>query len=54
MVQVDQQRMEFVTAAGRKEKPFSQLCAQYEISRPTGYLWCKRYLLGFPQSPKLS
>jgi transposase InsO family protein len=46
MVKVDQQRMEFVTAAGRKEKPFSQLCAQYEISRPTGYLWCKRYRAG--------
>ena len=40
---VRQQRVEFVVAAARKEKAFSDLCAEFEISRPTGYLWCKRY-----------
>jgi transposase InsO family protein len=40
---VRQQRVEFVVAAGRKEKSFSRLCEEFEISRPTGYLWCKRY-----------
>jgi transposase InsO family protein len=40
---VRQQRVEFVVAAARKEKSFSGLCEEFEISRPTGYLWCKRY-----------
>ena len=43
---VRQQRVEFVVAAARKEKAFSQLCAEFEISRPTGYLWCSRYRSG--------
>lgn len=40
---VRQQRVEFVVAATRGEKSFSHLCEEFEISRPTGYLWCKRY-----------
>ena len=40
---VRRQRVEFVVAAARKEKAFSRLCEEFEISRPTGYLWCKRY-----------
>jgi transposase InsO family protein len=42
-VDVRQQRVEFVVAAVRKEKAFGRLCEEFEISRPTGYLWCKRY-----------
>src|ERR1700722_6802765 len=26
-----------------RAQPFSALCAEYEISRPTGYLWLERY-----------
>src|SRR6202012_4916009 len=43
---VRQQRVEFVVAASRREKAFGQLCAEFGISRPTGYLWCKRYRSG--------
>lgn len=40
---VQEQRVRFVVAAGRREKPFTELCQEFEISRPTGYLWLKRY-----------
>ncbi len=40
---VAEQRMEFVIAAGRKEKSFKQLCAEFQISCRTGYTWWKRY-----------
>jgi transposase InsO family protein len=40
---VRQQRVEFVVAAARREKAFSALCAEFGISRPTGYLWSERY-----------
>ena len=40
---VRQQRVEFVVAVARKEKAFSRLCEEFGISRPTGYLWGKRY-----------
>lgn len=40
---VQEQRMEFVIAAHRKEKSMRELCAEFEISRPTGYQWLKRY-----------
>lgn len=36
-------RIEFVLRAVRQEKPFSGLCAEFGISRPTGYLWVERY-----------
>lgn len=38
-----EQRVRFVVAASRKEKPFSALCHEFGISRPTGYLWLRRY-----------
>ncbi len=37
------QRLEFVLRAARREASMSQLCAEYGISRPTGYLWLGRY-----------
>jgi hypothetical protein len=40
---VREQRVRFVVAAARKEKPMAKLCQEFEISRPTGYLWSKRY-----------
>lgn len=40
---VEEQRMRFVVAASRREKSLSELCSEFEISRPTGYGWLKRY-----------
>lgn len=40
---VREQRVRFVVAAARKEKPLTTLCREFEISRPTGYLWLRRY-----------
>src|SRR5258707_14140554 len=37
------QRIEFIVRAKAKEKTLSELCREYGISRPTGYLWLKRY-----------
>jgi transposase InsO family protein len=37
------QRVEFVLRARQEEETISELCREYEISRPTGYLWLKRY-----------
>lgn len=37
------QRVEFVLRARRREETMAALCRQYEISRPTGYLWLHRY-----------
>jgi len=42
-VNVDEQRMRFVVAASRGEKSFRELCAEFDISRPTGYEWLRRY-----------
>jgi transposase InsO family protein len=36
-------KVKFVVAATRKEKSLSALCQEFGISRPTGYLWRKRY-----------
>jgi transposase InsO family protein len=38
--------MRFVVLAGRREKPMQELCAEFEISRPTGYEWLRRYERG--------
>ena len=38
-----EQRVRFVVAATQKLRSFSALCAEFDISRPTGYLWLKRY-----------
>jgi transposase InsO family protein len=40
---VQQQRVEFVTAAKRGTQPFRSLCEEFGISCPTGYLWLHRY-----------
>ena len=37
------QRVEFVLRARRREETIAALCREYEISRPTGYLWLDRY-----------
>jgi transposase len=39
---LQQQRESLVKEAFRKEKPFRELCKEYQISRKTGYKWCKR------------
>lgn len=39
---VRDQRVEFVVRAQQKEN-LSRLCAEFGISRPTGYLWLRRY-----------
>jgi transposase InsO family protein len=45
-VEVAEQRIRFVVAAHRGERTMSSLCAEFEISRPTGYLWLERYRSG--------
>ena len=40
---VQEQRVRFVVEATQKRNSFGALCATYEISRPTGYLWLQRY-----------
>ncbi len=42
-MELREQRVKFVVAASRGEKPFSALCQEFGISRPTGYLWVRRY-----------
>ena len=42
LVGVRDQRVEFVVRASRGES-LSSLCREYEISRPTGYLWLSRF-----------
>src|SRR5215204_4839216 len=37
------QRVEFVLRARSEEISLSELCGEYQISRPTGYLWLNRY-----------
>lgn len=40
---VQEQRIKFVVAASRGERSMTRLCAEFGISRPTGYNWLKRY-----------
>lgn len=40
---VKEQRVQFVVAVSRKEKTLTKLCQEFEIARPTGYRWWKRY-----------
>src|ERR1043165_295120 len=37
------QRVEFVLRAKEAEESLAELCREYGISRPTGYLWLHRY-----------
>ena len=43
MKDIGEQRVRFVVAVSRREKPLAQLCREFEISQPTGYVWIKRY-----------
>jgi len=45
-VNIDEQRMRFVILARQREKTMQQLCQEFEISRPTGYEWLRRYERG--------
>src|SRR3989454_10701717 len=40
---VDEQRIQFVIRATSGQERFSALCREFGISRPTGYLWRRRY-----------
>ena len=40
---IQEQRARFVVAAAGGTQGFSSLCAEFGISRPTGYLWLQRY-----------
>jgi transposase InsO family protein len=42
-IDVEEQKVRFVVAAARREKPLSTLCEEFGISRPTGYRWWRRY-----------
>lgn len=45
-MEVREQRVRFVVAASRGERGMTSLCAEFGISRPTGYLWLERYRAG--------
>jgi transposase InsO family protein len=45
-VEVSRERVRFVEAAASGERSFSSLCVLFGISRPTGYLWLKRFREG--------
>jgi transposase InsO family protein len=42
-MEIHDQRVRFVVSASRGEQSMSDLCREFEISRPTGYQWLKRY-----------
>jgi transposase InsO family protein len=42
-VDLQEQRVHFVVRAAGKSQSFKSLCAEFGISRPTGYLWLRRY-----------
>ena len=45
-VEVQEQRVRFVVAASRGERSVFALCAEFGISRATGYEWLRRYRAG--------
>ncbi len=45
-MEVREQRVEFVVRALRNGEPLAELCREFGISRPTGYLWLARYREG--------
>jgi len=45
-VDVEDQRVRFVVSAKRRDKTIRELCAEFKISRPTGYEWLRRYTTG--------
>ncbi len=42
-MEIQDQRVRFVVAASRGDQSMSDLCREFDISRPTGYQWLKRY-----------
>jgi len=42
-MEVQEQRVRFVVAASRGERSMTALCREFDIARPTGYLWLKKY-----------
>lgn len=40
---VSEQRLQFVVRASSGAESIKELCEEFEISRPTGYTWLKRY-----------
>ena len=42
-MEVREERVKFVVEASLGSKPFGSLCREFGITRPTGYLWLKRY-----------
>ena len=45
-VEIGEQRVRFVVEASRQRGSLTELCAEFGISRPTGYLWLGRYRAG--------
>jgi transposase InsO family protein len=45
-MEVQEQRIRFVVAASRRDRSMEALCAEFDVSRPTGYLWLKKYRAG--------
>ena len=43
---VIEERLRFVVLASRQERTMKDLCAEFGISRQTGYVWLKRYRRG--------
>ena len=43
---VVEERLRFVVLAHRRERPMAELCAEFGISRQTGYTWLERYARG--------
>ena len=46
MMNIKEQRVQFVVAAIRHEKPMTDLCREFGVSRTVGYEWLKRYRQG--------
>lgn len=42
-MEVEDERLQFVARAASGKEPLASLCREFEISRPTGYLWLHRY-----------
>lgn len=42
-MEIQDQRVRFVVKACSGEQPVGEVCAEFGISRPTGYLWLHRY-----------
>lgn len=45
-VNIDEERIRFVVSASRGDRSLGQLCEEFQISRPTGYEWLRRYQAG--------